>query len=351
MKYLFLILSPILLVCCNKPINPKVHIYDQSIETIIDNSSEIEVLADSIALPEGPVWDEYSKSLLFVDIINNKVLKWNEKNGVMDYIMPSGNTGYAPNLGEGLLGANGLSLNSEGDLILCQHGDRRIAMTKNINSNSPIFSTVVDNYQGKRLNSPNDLTISTDGSIYFTDPPFAFFDLNTFSFVETDMKELDFNGVFKFIPEINELILISKDIEAPNGLALSPDERFLYVNKMGNPFSLTPPKIIRIDLNNMKSETFFDGSELLKNLEGNYDGMKVHSSGNIFTSGPGGLLVISPKGKLLARIDFGHITNCAFDKDEDYLYATGFVSNPKVFRIKLNGQDKEAVEYPDQDND
>ena len=79
--------------------------------------------------------------------------------------------------------------------------------------------------------------------------------------------------------------------------------------------------------------------------------MKVHSSGNIFTSGPGGLLVISPKGKLLARIDFGHITNCAFDKDEDYLYATGFVSNPKVFRIKLNGQDKEAVGYPDQDND
>jgi sugar lactone lactonase YvrE len=79
MKNLFLILSSILLVCCNKPINPKVHIYDQSIETIIDNSSEIEVLADSIALPEGPVWDEYSKSLLFVDVINNKALKWNEK--------------------------------------------------------------------------------------------------------------------------------------------------------------------------------------------------------------------------------------------------------------------------------
>ena len=163
MKYFFLVLSIILLFYSNSPTNPKVHIYDQSIDTIIDNSSAIEVLADSISLPEGPVWDEYSKSLLFVDILNNKVLKWNEQNGVMDYIMPSGNTGYAPNLGEGILGANGLSLNSEGNLILCQHGDRRIAVTKNINSSSPIFSTVIDNYQGKRLNSPNDLTISNDG--------------------------------------------------------------------------------------------------------------------------------------------------------------------------------------------
>ena len=338
MRYIILGFSTFLFIFCNNPKptpNPKVHIYDQSFNTIINEFSEIEVLADSISLPEGPVWDESSKSLLFVDIINNKVLKWNEQSGVMDFITPSGNTGYAPNLGEGILGANGLALNSEGRLILCQHGDRRIASTQNINSNTPLFSTVIDNYQGKRLNSPNDLTISSDGSIYFTDPPFAFFDLNTYSFVETEMRELDFNGVYKLIPESEELILVSKDIDVPNGLALSPDEKFLYVNKMGNPFSLSSPKIIRIDLNNLKSETFFDGSELLENLEGNYDGMKVHSSGNIFTSGPGGLLVISPKGELLARIDFGTITNCAFDKDEQYLYATGFVSNPKVFRIKL----------------
>ncbi|MBF11794.1 MAG: gluconolactonase [Flavobacteriaceae bacterium] len=339
MKYILLTFLSCIIICCNNhqiSPNPKIHIYDQSIETIINVSSEIEVLADSIALPEGPVWDDHSKSLLFVDIINNKVLKWNEQNGVVDYIMPSGNTGYAPNLGEGILGANGLSLNNEGDLILCQHGDRRIAITKNVNSNKPVFSTLIDNYQGKRLNSPNDITISRNGSIYFTDPPFAFFDLTSYSFVETEMRELDFNGVFKFNPESNELDLISRNIEVPNGLALSPDEKFLYVNKMGNPFSLAPPKIIKIDLNNMKSETFFDGSELLENLEGNYDGMKMHSSGNLFTSGPGGLLVISPKGKLLARIDFGHITNCAFDKNEEYLYATGFVSNPKLFRIKLS---------------
>ena len=338
MKYVIIGFSTFLFIFCNNPKptpNPKIHIYDQSFDSIINEFSEIEVLADSISLPEGPVWDESSKSLLFVDIVNNKVLKWNEKSGVTDFIMPSGNTGYAPNLGEGLLGANGLSFDSEGELILCQHGDRRIATIKNQSSDNPTFSTVIDNYNGKKLNSPNDLTISKDGYIYFTDPPFAFFDLNTYSFVDTEMRELDFNGVFRFNPKNNEINIVSKDIDVPNGLALSPDEKFLYVNKMGSPFSNTPAKIVRINLTDMSSDTFFEGSNLLKDFEGNYDGMKVHSSGNIFTSGPGGLLIISPNGELLARIDFGDITNCAFDKNEEYLYATGFISNPKIFRIKL----------------
>jgi gluconolactonase len=338
MKYVIIGFSTFLFIFCNNPKptpNPKIHIYDQSFDSIINEFSEIEVLADSISLPEGPVWDESSKSLLFVDIVNNKVLKWNEKGGVTDFIMPSGNTGYAPNLGEGLLGANGLYFDSEGQLILCQHGDRRIARIKNQSSDNPTFSTVIDNFNGKKLNSPNDLTISKDGYIYFTDPPFAFFDLNTYSFVDTEMRELDFNGVFRFNPKNNQINIVSKDIDVPNGLALSPDEKFLYVNKMGGPFSNTPAKIIRINLTDMSSDTFFEGSNLLNDFEGNYDGMKVHSSGNIFTSGPGGLLIISPNGELLARIDFGDITNCAFDKNEEYLYATGFISNPKIFRIKL----------------
>ncbi len=177
MKNIFTIPFILLFIYCNNPDrspNPKIHIYDQSFNSIINTFSDIEILADSISLPEGPVWDEGSKSLLFVDIINNKVLKWNEQNGLTDYIMPSGNTGYAPNLGEGLLGANGLSLDSEGNLILCQHGDRRIAKITNKSSDNPNFTTVIDNYEGKRLNSPNDLTISKNGDIYFTDPPFAF---------------------------------------------------------------------------------------------------------------------------------------------------------------------------------
>lgn len=334
---LFILISFLLVYCNNRNKNPNenIFIYEQSIESIIDKYAEIEVLGDSIVLPEGPVWDKYSNSLLFVDIMQNRVLKWNENTGVKEFISPSGNTGYAPNLGEGILGANGLSLNKSGELVLCQHGDRRLAKISNTQNYNPTFTTVVDNFNGNRLNSPNDLVISKNGTIYFTDPPFVFFDLNTFSFVKTDMKELGFNGVFKFNPNENKLTLLSKEIQVPNGIGLSPDEKFLYVNSMGAPFATSTSKIIRIELENNESETFFDEKDLSGKYEGNFDGMAVHSSGNIFTSGPGGLLVISPEGDLKARINFGDITNCTFDDKEKYLYVTGFLSNPKLFRLKM----------------
>ena len=147
------------------------------------------------------------------------------------------------------------------------------------------------------------------------------------------MRELDFNGVYKFSPNSKELSLITSEIDLPNGVAISPDQKTLYVNKMG--MLDKQPKVMKINLDTQEIETFFDGKEISQKLDGNFDGIKVHSSGPVFSSGPGGLLIISPKGKLMGKIDFGHITNCAFDSEENYLYATGFVSNPKLFRIKL----------------
>ena len=352
----------VLFIFCSNPkkqTNPKIEVYDQVITSIIDNTSEIEILGDSISLPEGPVWDEKSNSLLFVDIIANKVLKWNQDEGVTDYIIPSGNTGYAPNTNGALLGANGLSFNSESKLILCQHGDRRIAIAENMQSDNPSFTTLVDNYEGKKLNSPNDLTIASDGSIYFTDPPFGFFDLGTGSFVDSELKELEFSGVFKYDIQKESLSLIS-DKYLPNGIALSNDEKFLYVNKMG--ILDEDPKILKINLDDLNVEVLFEGKQLsekygslygigLENNIGNFDGMKVHSSGNIFTTGPGGILVISPEGKLLSRINFGHVTNCAFDTNENYLYVTGFADNPKLYRLKLKEAHNQIDDYPDQDND
>ena len=318
-----------------KPVpNPKIEIYNSSIESIIDVSSEIEVLADSISLPEGPVWDSNSKSLLFVDVMGNKLYKWNETDGASEYISPSGNTGYAPNVDFGLLGANGLAINSNGDIVVCQHGDRRVALIENSPSTNPNFVTVVDNFEGKKFNSPNDLVYASDGSFYFTDPAFGFFNLETFQFVEDEVKNLDFNGVYKFNPSDNKLSLVTKEIDLPNGIGLSPDNSTLYVNKMG--LLDGNPRIISINLETNESSILFDGKELSESYEGNFDGMTVHSSGNIFTSGPGGLLVISPEGDLMAKIDFGHLTNATFDDDESYLYVTGFVNNPKVYRIKLN---------------
>ena len=122
-------------------------------------------------------------------------------------------------------------------------------------------------------------------------------------------------------------------IDLPNGLALSPDEKTLYINKMGMLDS--NQKMMKVNLENNELETFFEDKKLSEKYEGNFDGMKVHSSGNIFTTGPGGILVISPEGKLKALLDFGPITNCAFDTNEDYLYVTGFIGNEKVYRIKL----------------
>ena len=314
--------------------NPKIEIYNSSIESIIDVSSEIEVLADSISLPEGPVWDSNSKSLLFVDVMGNKLYKWNETDGPSEYISPSGNTGYAPNVDFGLLGANGLVINSDGNIVVCQHGDRRVALIENTPSTNPNFVTVVDNFEGKKFNSPNDLVYASDGSFYFTDPAFGFFNLQTFQFVEDEVKKLDFNGVYNFNPNDNKLSLVTKEIDLPNGIGLSQDNNTLYVNKMG--LLDGNPRIISINLETNESSILFDGKELSESYEGNFDGMTVHSSGNIFTSGPGGLLVISPEGDLMAKIDFGHLTNATFDDDESYLYVTGFVNNPKVYRIKLN---------------
>ena len=197
-----LMIISLLLSCSNnEKQNPSITIFDESIENIINSTAEIEELVDSLFIPEGPVWDESSNSLLFVDVLSNKLYKWNEENGASEYISPSGNTGYAPNLGQGILGANGLAIDSEGNILACQHGDRRIARIANKSSNDPMFETIVDNFEGQTFNSPNDLTISKDGSIYFSDPAFGFFDLDSFQFVDSELRQLDFNGIYKYNPK------------------------------------------------------------------------------------------------------------------------------------------------------
>ena len=310
-----------------------IRVYDESILSVIDLNSKIELLADSISLPEGPLWDEKSNSLLFTDIINNKVLRWNEKDGVSDYIYPSGNTGYALNSGEALVGANALNFDSDGNLILCQMGDRRVSTIKNSSTFNPVFETLVDNYQGKRLNSPNDIIISKDGFYYFSDPAFGFLNLDTFQIVDSKYREIDFHGIYKFNPKNKDLFLVTNQVSVPNGLALSLDQKFLYIKKMG--VFDDSPKVLKLNLETKKISTLFDGRKISEEYGGDFDGIKVHSSGNIFFSGGGGILIINPNCKLMARINFGNATNCAFDKDEKYLYVTGHLDNPKVYRIKL----------------
>ena len=216
-----------------------------------------------------------------------------------------------------------MAFDENGNIILCQHGDRRLAFIPNIQNKNPKFTTIVDNFEGKRFNSPNDLTISKSGDIYFTDPPYGF---KNFS---DKYREINFNGVYKYSKD-GEVFLISSNMSRPNGIALSLDEKYIYVN---NSDPKNDPKILRFKTSNFEEKLFFDGTELSKKYPGGFDGLKVHSSGNIFTTGPNGILIISPKGKLLAMINFGKkITNCNFDDKEEYLYVTGF---DDISRIKL----------------
>ncbi|MBL6649093.1 MAG: SMP-30/gluconolactonase/LRE family protein [Flavobacteriaceae bacterium] len=322
-KILFTIII-IQIISCTNPIkdNDSIVVFDDSILNIIDRTAQIEYIVDSLSVAEGPLWDENSGSLLFTQVPKNKIYKWNEEEGYQDYIFPSGFTNYAPVISNiGLSGANGLTFDSDGNLIIAQHGDRRLSKISNSPSTNPNFETIVDNYQGKRFNSPNDVVVSSNGDIFFTDPTYGFMNLSDWSFDES-VKELDFSGVYKYRNEFG-IELVSNELDLPNGLALSNDERYLYVNSSN---TSEAPIILKIDLeNNNNSELFFDGTELAKENPGNFDGLKVHSSGNIFTTGPNGILVLSANGKLLANIKFKDVlTNCAFDSAENYLYVTGF---------------------------
>ena len=303
--------------------NNDITIFDHSVLSIINKNAKIEILADSFFVAEGPLWDSDKGRLIFTDVRQNKIFTWDKKNGVKDYIFPSGSTGYAPSFSDGGIGANGLAFDENGNIILCQHGDRRLAFTPNLSSKNPKFTTIVDNFEGKRFNSPNDLAISRNGDIYFTDPPYGF---KNFS---DKYREISFNGVYKYSTS-GKVFLISKEMSRPNGIALSLDEKYIYVN---NSDPENDPKILRFKTSNFEEKLFFDGTELSKKYPGGFDGLKVHSTGNIFTTGPNGILIISPKGKLLAMINYGKkVTNCNFDDKEEYLYVTGF---DDISRIKL----------------
>ena len=297
---------------------------DPRMEDLIDKNAKIELLAEGFDWAEGPVWVERLNGVLFSDVPNNKVYMWNEKKGLSIFIEPSGMTNYSPtNKSDG---SNGLALDKNGNLILCQHGDRTVARLKNWNFKKSSFDIIVEKYEGKRLNSPNDLVFDKSGSIYFTDPPYGL------KIQDDDpLKELNFNGIYRW-SESKGIELLSKSMKRPNGIILSEDEKTVYVGNSDKDNNV----IIAFDndKNRLVNErVFFDGNKLSKNRVGLFDGLKLHSSGIIFTTGPGGVLLLDSKGKHLGTIMPGKATaNCAFDSDESYLYLT---SDNVLARIKL----------------
>ena len=294
---------------------------DPAINNLIPADATIEVLADGFNWAEGPVWMPELNAVLFTDVPKNKIYQWDERNGLRVFLEPSGYTGYAPN--EKNAGGNGLIVDPKGNLLIAQHGDRRIARVNAPLDNPEEFITVVDRYEGNRFNSPNDLILHTNGDLYFTDPPYGL------DGDKDPLKELETNGVYR-LNKKGELSLIYQKLNRPNGLALSPDEKTLYVANSDPKRNLWMAFDL-VDGQLLNERVFFDATSI--DLPGLADGMKVNQKGYVFATGPGGVLVFNSKGKHLGTILTQERTaNCTFNEDESALYMT---SGRYLTRIKL----------------
>jgi gluconolactonase len=296
---------------------------DPKLDALIPKDAKIEVLAGGFKWTEGPVWDKKGNAMLFTDIPNNRVVRWSAKDGVSDFLKPSGYTGkeefkgYEP-------GANGLAFDKDGNLILCQHGDRRVVRLKG----DKTFETIVDKYMGRRLNSPNDLVFAKNGDLYFTDPPYGLPEQ-----MKDPKKELDFQGVYKLSAK-GELALLTKEMTRPNGIALAPDEKTLYVANSDPDKAIWMAFPINADGTLGKGKMIHDATADVKANpnKGLPDGMKVDAKGNIFATAVNGVYVFSPDFTLIGRIVTNDKTaNCAWGDDGTVLY---LATNDKLTRVK-----------------
>ena len=256
---------------------------------------------------------------MFSDIPNNRIMKWTPDGKVAEFRKPSGYTG--PPAPEGsYVGSNGLTLDKEGRLVICEHGDRRVTRLEKDGK----LTVLADKYQGKRLNSPNDAAYKSDGSLYFTDPPYGLFD--------EKKKELDFQGIYRLTAD-GKLQLLNKELSRPNGLAFSPDEKTLYVANSDPEKKLWMAYDVAANGTLSKGRVFFDVTA--EKEDGLPDGLKVDTQGNVYCTGPGGVWIFSPDGKHLGTIKPTEVpANCHWgDADGKTLYMT---ARKGLYRVRLN---------------
>ena len=333
MKSMLRIVAALLVLPCaitaaqsSAPSAPRVERLDPALDRLIARDAVVEVVADGFDWSEGPVWVKDGGFLLFSDVPRNVVLRWKQGEGLREWLKPSGYTAPEPRGGEP--GSNGLAIDSDGRLILAQHGDRRIArMDAPIGSPAPRFITLADRFQGARFNSPNDLALHSNGDLYFTDPPFGLVKQ-----ADDPAREIPYQGVFRRAGS-GQVTLVARDMTRPNGIAFSPDERRLYVSQsdpaapVWRVFDVAPDGTVG------EGRLFFDALALSKSRKGLPDGLKVDVQGNLFATGPGGVLVLSPDGKHLGTILTGQATgNCAFGDDGRTLYIT---ADMYLMRVRL----------------
>jgi len=300
---------------------------DPRLDALVPPDASIEVLAMGFAWAEGPVWVPNDRgglpagSLLFSDIPHNRVHRWNAKDGVSVFLEPAGFTG--PSAYGKERGSNGLTLDREGRLVSCEHGDRRVSRLERDGGKV----TLADRFEGKRFNSPNDAAVHSSGAVYFTDPPYGLPKQ-----MDDPRRELDWCGVYRVAPT-GDVSLLCRTMTRPNGLAFSPDETLLYVAQSDPKAPVW--KVFRVQPDGTLDEgrTFFDATALAAGRKGLPDGLRVDRAGNLFATGPGGVLVFAPDGTHLGTLLTGQATaNCAFDATGTTLYIT---ADSLLCRVKL----------------
>ena len=307
---------------------------DPALDNIISPNAKIEVIAEGFDWSEGPVWIESRKMLLFSDVPQNIVYKWTEEKARLNdsfgqgkeiYLTPSGYTDSIKRSGE--MGSNGLVLDPNGKLVLCQHGNRQMArMNASFDDPKPLFISIANNYNGKKFNSPNDAVYNSAGELFFTDPPYGLEKQ-----LDDPKKEIPFQGVYK-VKKNSEVILLVDSLTRPNGIAFMPGEKALIVAN-SDP---AKPFWYAFDVDNDKltnGRIFYSAAGYDSSAKGLPDGMKIDKNGNVFATGPGGVWIFNKNGKLLGKIKLNDATsNCAFSPDQKTLYVT---NDMNVLRIKM----------------
>ena len=276
----------------------------RKISQVIQENSEVERLATGFQFLEGPVWNSSSGFLLFSDIPTNRIYKWVSDGSVTVFREPSGNS-------------NGLTFDKRGHLIICEHSTRRLSILEK----SGVYQVLADRYRDKRLNSPNDVVVKSDGKIYFTDPPYG---------IKLNEQELPFQGVYSLDPEKEKLTLLLDDFDRPNGLAFSPDEKFIYIADSSNRRHV---RAFEVNSDGILSHGCLF-AEIHSELPGNPDGMKVDVEGNLYVAAAGGVWVFSAQGEHLGIINTPETpANLAWgDKDSRSLFITARTS---LYRVKV----------------
>ena len=301
----------------------RIHRYSAALDRLIDPAAEIELLASGFTWSEGPAWIADGEYRLLSDVPANKMHRWSEEDGLSVFLDPSGYNG--PDLSAFREpGSNGLIPGPGGTILMCDHGNRAVAWLNLATKEKTFLAT---HFEGHKFNSPNDLVLAPDGAIYFTDPPYGLEGLN-----DSPLKELPFNGVYRLAQD-RSVSLVDADMSFPNGILLSPDGRTLFVANSDPQAAIW----IAFDLDPagraVSQRVFADVSATVgEEMPGLPDGMAIDEAGNLWATGPGGVLIFSTEGELLGRIDTeSAVANCAFGEDGSTLF---LAAHHRLLRVR-----------------